>query len=193
MTFRGLKRRMERDERRELQKELGRWYYVSQTVEDTITTADGSVIWNLPLIQDPLTRKVTVYGVDLLVSLRMLTVTPKDVHGAFVTFKRRAGQSANDFFGTNGYIRPGTDQDARARFRSFLPIYLTGSPVSAGGGNIHQQVVFPFRLFRGNRLLLNPSEFFAMGFVFYTGFTPVASMEVSASISGRYRYIETPV
>lgn len=182
LTFKGLKRRMEREERRVEQKELGRWYGVNQTQKTTISaTQKGG--WTT--LQEPGGTKSTLYAVDLLINLYAENTTVEfPIRGALMVCHVRKGQAVSDFMGPNQALPTGDQQDALARPRAFLPFVVLPQDTSP-----YQMTVIPYRLFRGRRITLLTGEQLSFAHV-YAPDTP-NGLSIHLAIHGRYRYIES--
>jgi len=181
LTFRGLKRRMERDEQRDLKRTQGRWYYPHEVVTDDILPSDLSVDITLPTPQD---HGILIYGMDLILSITFQASEPAGTTllGALQVCHIRPGQTKSDFLAANGALPSGEEAQSLARPRSFLPFWLQNEQ------NDYRSAVIPYRFFRGHQIRLNPGEFLSYQWAFPT----TSTGKVTARMGGRYRYIERP-
>lgn len=187
MTFRGLKRRMDREAHKVEQKEMGQWFGVAYTSSFTTSATkygNGMTLSNPE--GAPSASKVEIYGVDLLVTLRAQTTSDVAIQGALMVCHIRHGQAFTDFLAANESMPEGTEQQNRARPRAFLPFALM-PPLNTQGGDYQASAIIPYRPFRGRRLVVLGGETIVIG-IALTRDTP-AGVKLFGGLHGRYRYI----
>lgn len=185
MTFRGLKRRIDREERRVEQKTLGQWWGIdyNQTLTTgptargvgmTLTTPEGS----------PATDKIEIYAVDSLISILCTSKSNTPIVGALLACHVRHGQASSDFVAAQGAMPKGLEFQPRARARAYLP--FTVMPLQDQGDS-GSNLVIPYRPFRGRRLTLLDGE----QLVIRLALSATSQDGISLKIAwhGRYRYI----
>lgn len=181
LTFRGMQRRIKRDEQREEKRTLGRWWGFDVSASDAIGPSDLSVDLTLPTPDDP---GILIYGMDALLAIRYTgtSKTYKALVGSLMVCHIRPGQTKSDFLAANNGLPSGSQWEGLARPRSYINFFIEDVDSD------RHAAVIPFSFFRGHQIRLLKGEFISFIWAF-----PIASAgNVEASISGRYRYIKKP-
>ena len=188
MTFRGLKRRIERDEKKELQRTLGRWNNFQTVGIETIGSSSLGTNLDLPLPPNSATKKTEIYAMDSQICIHYSQSSSAGVPimGALGVCHVRPGQRFQDFAGVNLALPQGTDENQIARFRAFIPFTLV-PPLNTSAGQPWAVTIIPYRFFRGRRITLNVSEKLTMLMMF--GRSTTSGARINITWHGRYRYI----
>lgn len=186
-----LKRTVKRMDKEEIRKTTGRWYGVYNAKEFTVAAAVHGTAMQLP--EPPGSgsadddAKVTIYGMDTLITMSQFggnyDYSGDFVYGNLLIAKNQKGTS-NVNFANAGYGSPtGIDQNALARPRVQIPFALSRFP-----GTDRNQVVIPYRFFRGNEITIRPGE--NLWFIMAMQANVVNNGEkYKIAIFGRYRYV----
>jgi len=190
MTFRGLKRRIERDEKRDMQRTLGRWWGVFGQVSETVTGTSYACNYTL---STPANNGIEIYGMDLLIQLRFEKADdgPSNyfASGALMVCHVRSGQTWEDFLTSDDAVPVSAGWDDKARPRSFVPLALNlYEPDSGESSSQYATLVIPYRFFRGRRIRLLDNEDLVFVFALYDTSRFVGNV-LKMQVSGRYRYI----
>jgi len=190
MTFRGLKRRIERDEKRDMQRTLGRWWGVFGQVSETVTGTNYAVNYK---ITTPSNNGIEIYGMDLVIQMRFEKedAGPSNyfASGALMVCHVREGQSYEDFLTSDQAVPVSAGWDDRARPRAFIPLALNlYEPDGGESSSQYATIVIPYRFFRGRRIRLLDSEELHLVFALYDTSRFIGNT-LKMQVSGRYRYI----
>lgn len=185
-TGRTLRNKIEKIEKQQLRKTMGMWQYLNTaSTLTTSATAKGKAIVGFNPGED---RKLTLYGLDLLIGLQLDAGTSQALQGgALVVAHVRVGQDFANFLGENLALpAEGAAGESVARFRAFLPFMLSNRE----GGTAASAVV-PYRLFRGREITLMPGESLVIGVAF--DHSVPNNTKLYTVTTGRLRYIDEPV
>ena len=175
------KRAVRRIDRQDLNRRMGRWWYVN--IVNTLTTAANKKGIALTLTKLSSGDPTNIYGMDMLITIGFKAETDNlFIQGALAVCHVRSGQSDSDFAASNLAMPIGYQADSYARYRAFLPFSL-----SAVASQQRQILTIPYRFFRGKSVKLLPGEDlkFLVMFPASTG----NDHQVDIGIVGRYRYV----
>jgi len=189
LTFRGMKRRLATEERRQLQRNLGQWIYSSNTFEATLTNSNKSVL--LLTLSAPGTTSVQekneMYNPSGFfgVALKTISGSAATVYsGAVIVMNIRPGQTPTDFLGSNSSLPSGNEEgNIDARIEGYFPFVLSNK---AGGDGSMLRVPSHLCFGRAGRKTLKPNHSSRMYLVFDRG-TPNLSLQIS--YAARWRQI----
>lgn len=190
VSGRSMNKRIRRVENEVLRKEAGKWFYLD--AENDFTTSASAKGSNIALpLPDPTgdghaDEKVTIYGMDALVSIVLDDgSTNKNIRGGLFTLTERAGQDWTEFMGPQRAYPKSLEGNVKARVRSAHWFNIVP------GTDWYKNVIIPFTFFRGNKITLLQSERFQ--FVCALGRDLATGVKISFSLTGRYRFINSPV
>lgn len=179
LTFRGLQRRMERQERRSERTMLGRWGGLDQGQVITLTTTlRGGAIFTIA----GQTTKTSFYSWDGALSLAIGQDTATEFRGQILGTHVREGQSVGDFWASSNF-RPNlssADWQTHARASKFLPVILIGTEEATRGG-----MVIPLSVLVPKNLVLKRNESYVVSF----GLAGTGVAKISVQAHGRYRFV----
>lgn len=189
LTFRGMKRRLATEERKQLQRNLGQWIYSSNTFEATLTNSDKSVLL-LSLVAPgtaTVQEKNEMYHPSGLfgVALKAISGSSAAVYsGAVIVMNTRPGQTPRDFLGQNSSLPSGNEEgNIGARFEGYFPFILSNK---AGGDGSMLRIPVHLCFGRAGRKTVKPNHATRMYLVFDRGTT---NLTLQISYAARWRQI----
>jgi len=195
MTFRGLQRRIDRDERRQLRRSQGQWFGLASrtTINLSGSTHGAEIFFPVPganaVAASRADSKVEIYGLDVLLSVQAIQASGASgpTTGAIVVCHYRAGQSGSNYVPSNGAFPVGVQPQGLARPKKVVPFTIF-PPISSSGGNSNANVVMPIAALVGKAFTLVEDE--AMAFNFALDSTQSPHPDFQVALLGRYRYIK---
>lgn len=195
MTYKGLTKQIDKDERRALRRTQGQWWSWSVDASFALSATQRGIELMIPVPgangvpSGEADDKVEMYGIDAILGIQVGSneSTGGVVLGALFNCHYRKGQTKSDYAVSSLTHPEGVQLQGLARPRRYVPFVIM-QPLSSDQGNYGSSLAMPLAAVVGKSFTLVEDENMAIILTLDNN-TPVGTV-INFGIVGRCRYIK---